>query len=326
MVNLHMSEKNFSDHSRAKTMDIVIPAYNACKFISASIRSTLSQKLQAGWYQNIIIVDDGSSDEKVLHLQALFKDQVNIIVHPQNRGRSASRNTGWRAGSGTYVIFLDADCEWLSTESLAAHLQMLESGSDVSTGAIVSRDKSFWGKYQNMLQSSREKHFSSGNLAAFTSANFAIKRSVLEASGGFDEGYRHYGFEDRDFLLRLVSLGTRISFCAKAAIIHNPDSSLGEICRKMMESGQHSSARFQSVHPEYYSRSAYGKLDCRRHGIPLTALAMFFEPWIPGLASLGDKIINLSGVPFHMKKACVKMVSGLAYMTGTYRGIRKSSL
>jgi len=318
-----MSGKNLSDHSRAKIIDIVIPAYNACKFISASIRSTLSQKLPAGWYQNIIIVDDGSSDETVLHLQALFKDQVNLIAHPQNRGRSATRNTGWRAGSGTYVIFLDADCEWFSTESLAAHLQILESGSDVSTGAIVSRDESFWGRYQNMLQASREKHFSAGNPVAFTSANFAIKRSVLEASGGFDEGYRHYGFEDRDFLLRLVSLGAKISFCAEASIIHKPDSSLVEVCRKMMESGENSSVRFQSAHPEYYSESMYGKLDCRLQGFPLTVLAMILGPRIPGFAWLGDKMINLSGVPFQMKKACVKIMSGLAYMTGTYRGMKR---
>lgn len=318
-----MSEVNLTDHSHHSTIDIVIPAYNVRTVIQESIHSTLSQKLPTGWLRNIIIVDDGSSDGTAQNSQALFKDRVKVVSHPQNRGRSASRNTGWRSGSGMYVIFVDADCEWLSTESLAGHLQILESGSEVSTGAIVSRDESFWGRYQNVLQASREKHFSSGNLAAFTSANFAIRRSILEASGGFDEGYRHYGFEDRDFLLRLVSLGATISFCAKAAIIHNPDSSLGEVCRKMMESGQHSSARFQSAHPEYYARSTYGKLDCRLRGFPLTALAMIFEPRIPKLAWFGDKIINLSCAPFQLKKACVKIMSGLSYMTGTYRGMKR---
>lgn len=304
-------------------IDIVIPAYNARNVIQKSVNSIFLQELPKSWQKNIIVVDDGSLDGTAQYCRELFQEQIKILIHEQNRGRSASRNTGWRSGSGTYVIFLDADCEWLSTESLAAHLQILESGSEVSTGAIVSRDESFWGRYQNMLQASREKHFSAGNPAAFTSANFAIKRSVLEASGGFDEGYRHYGFEDRDFLLRLVSLGVGISFCAKAAIIHNPDSSLEEVCRKMMESGQNSSARFQSAHPEYYARSAYGKLDCRLHGFPLTALAMILGPRITGLAWLSDKIINLSGAPFQLKKACVKMLSGLAYITGTYRGMKR---
>ncbi len=303
-------------------VDIVIPAYNARKTIQKPLTSTLNQDMPAHWSKNVIIVDDGSTDDTAMLCKSTFGEQVQIISHEHNRGRSASRNTGWRAGRGSYVIFLDADCEWLSTSSLYAHLKILESGADVSTGSIVSRDSSFWGAYQNILQSSREKDFSAGNLAAFTSANFAIRRSVLEASGGFDEGYRHYGFEDRDFLLRLISLGAKISFCPEAAIIHSPDSSLRDICRKMMESGHKSAGRFQAAHPEFYARSPYGKIDCRLHGLPFTAFAIISGPIIPTLALLGDKIVNASHIPFQVKRIYVKMVSGLAYMVGTYRALR----
>lgn len=303
-------------------IDIVIPAYNARGVIQRSVYSTLLQKLPEDWHKNIIIVEDGSTDDTAIFCKSMFGEQVQIISHEHNRGRSASRNTGWRAGRGSYVIFLDADCEWLSTSSLFAHLKILESGADVSTGSIFSRDSSFWGTYQNILQSSREKDFSAGNLATFTGANFAIRRSVLEASGGFDEGYLHYGFEDRDFLLRLISLGTKISFCPEAAIIHNPDSSLRDICRKMMESGHKSSGRFQAAHPEFYARSPYGKIDCRLHGLPFTALAIISGPIIPTLALLGDKIVNASLIPFQVKRIYVKMISGLAYMVGTYRALR----
>jgi GT2 family glycosyltransferase len=303
-------------------IDIVIPAYNARGVIQRSVYSTLLQKLPEDWHKNIIIVEDGSTDDTAMFCKSMFGEQVQIISHEHNRGRSASRNTGWRAGRGSYVIFLDADCEWLSTSSLFAHLKILESGADVSTGSIFSRDSSFWGTYQNILQSSREKDFSAGNLATFTGANFAIRRSVLEASGGFDEGYRHYGFEDRDFLLRLISLGAKIRFCPEATIIHNPDSSLRDICRKMMESGHKSSGRFQAAHPEFYARSPYGKIDCRLHGLPFTALAIISGPIIPTLVLLGDKIVNASLIPFQVKRIYVKMISGLAYMVGTYRALK----
>lgn len=319
-----MSEENSLNTHESKIIDIVIPAYNARNIIHQSIRSTLMQALPEPWQKNVIIVDDGSSDGTGQCCEALFKEQVKVIYHEQNRGISAGRNTGWRAGSGTYVIFLDADCEWFSTGSLAAHLQILESGADVCTGAIVSREKNFWGIYQNAVQSSREKAFSSGNQAAFTCANLAIRRSVLETSGGFDEGYSHYGFEDRDLLLRLMSFGTKIYFSSEAAIIHQPYSSLENVCRKFVESGQHSSVRFQTAHPEYYARSLYGKLDCRIHGFPLTVFAKISEPLIPGLLVLGDKIINSFGVPFPVKKACVKIMSGLSYMVGTYIGMTSS--
>ena len=306
-------------------VDVVIPAYNARETIQKPITSTLKQELPANWRQNVIITNDGSSDGTAMLCKLMFGEQVQIISHEHNRGRSASRNTGWRAGRGKYVIFLDADCEWSSTGSLCAHLKMLESSTDVSTGAIISRDPGFWGAYQTILQSSREKDFSTGNLAAFTSANFAIRRSILEASGGFDEGYRYYGFEDRDFLLRLISLGAKISFCPEAAIVHNPDSSLKEICKKMMDAGEKSSVTFQAAHPDFYARSVYGKIDCRLHGQPFIALAIISGPIMPVLISLGDSMIKRASVPFQIKRIYVKMISGLAFMIGTYRALRHHS-
>ncbi len=306
-------------------VDVVIPAYNARETIQNSVTSTLNQELPANWGENVIIVNDGSSDDTVILCKKILGGRIQIISHEHNSGRSASRNTGWRAGRGAYVIFLDADCEWSSIGSLYAHLKTLESGADVSTGSIISRDPGFWGTYQNILQSSREKDFSAGNLAAFTSANFAIRRSVLEASGGFDEGYLHYGFEDRDFLLRVISLGAKIRFCPEAAIIHSPDSSLKDICRKMMESGQKSSARFQAAHPDFYARSVYGKIDCRLHGQPFIALAIISEPIMPILISLGDSMIKRASIPFQIKRIYVKMISGLAFMIGTYRVLRHHS-
>ncbi|HQH17908.1 MAG TPA: glycosyltransferase family 2 protein [Smithella sp.] len=306
-------------------VDVVIPAYNAQATIQKPITSTLKQELPANWRQNVIITNDGSSDGTAMLCKLMFGEQVQIISHEHNRGRSASRNTGWRAGRGKYVIFLDADCEWSSTGSLCAHLKMLESSTDVSTGAIISRDPGFWGAYQTILQSSREKDFSTGNLAAFTSANFAIRRSILEASGGFDEGYRYYGFEDRDFLLRLISLGAKISFCPEAAIVHNPDSSLKEICKKMMDAGEKSSVTFQAAHPDFYARSVYGKIDCRLHGQPFIALAIISGPIMPVLISLGDSMIKRASVPFQIKRIYVKMISGLAFMIGTYRALRHHS-
>ncbi|MBP8042789.1 MAG: glycosyltransferase family 2 protein, partial [Bacteroidales bacterium] len=92
-------------------IDIVIPAHNASDVIQKSINSCLLQELPENWHQNVFIVDDGSTDDTAMFCKSMFGEQVQIISHEHNRGRSASRNTGWRAGRGSYVIFLDADCE-----------------------------------------------------------------------------------------------------------------------------------------------------------------------------------------------------------------------
>ncbi len=171
-----------------------------------------------------------------------------------------------------------------------------------------------------MLQSSRATDFSTGNHpAAFTSANVAVRRSILEAVGGFDEEYRHYGFEDRDFLLRLIMQGAKVSYCQEAEVITATYSSLMEVCRKMMESGKYSSLRFQMTHPEFYMRTSYGKIDCGLHGFPFTTMAAVAEPLVPALSKSGDKLIANPHLPFVIKKALVKLMSGLAYMIGTYR-------
>jgi cellulose synthase/poly-beta-1,6-N-acetylglucosamine synthase-like glycosyltransferase len=298
-------------------VNVVIPAYNARETIQKPITSTLDQELPANWHKNIIIVNDGSSDDTAMLCKTMFGEQVQIISHEHNKGRSASRNTGWRAGQGKYVIFLDADCEWSSTGSLYAHLKMLESGTDVSTGSIISRDPGFWGAYQNILQSAREKDFSAGNLAAFTSANFAIKRCVLGASGGFDEGYRYYGFEDRDFLLGLISFGANVSFTPGASVIHVPDSSLATVCRKMTEAAQYSATKFYEKHSAYYTQTPYGRLDCRINGFPLKTFATICTPLLSPLIKFGDTVLQRRTVPFRAKHLLVKITSGLAYMKGT---------
>ena len=121
-----MPEIHSAEHYGSQTIDVVIPAYNAFDVIQKSVNSILLQKLPDDWHKKIIIVDDGSSDGTGQHCQTLFKKQVKVISHKQNRGRSSSRNSGWLSGQGKYVIFLDADCEWLSTGSLNAHLKTLE--------------------------------------------------------------------------------------------------------------------------------------------------------------------------------------------------------
>ena len=123
----------------------------------------------------------------------------------------------------------------------------------------------------------------------------------------------------------MISLGAKISFCPEAAIVHNPDSSLKEICKKMMESGQKSSVTFQAAHPDFYARSVYGKIDCRLHGQPFIALAIISGPIMPVLISLGDSMIKRASVPFQIKRIYVKMISGLAFMIGTYRALRHHS-
>src|SRR3989344_2966502 len=86
-------------------VSIIIPAYNAEKYIGRAIKSALSQA-----YDNleIIVVDDGSLD-RTREIAESFKDSRVKYLYQQNRFQGAARNYGIRESKGEYITFLDAD-------------------------------------------------------------------------------------------------------------------------------------------------------------------------------------------------------------------------
>ncbi len=115
-------------------ISVVIPAYNASKFIGSAIRSVLSQT-----YTNIeiIIVDDCSTDDTTSILLE-FQGKIRVMRHEKNRGAAAARNTGVGQSRGSLIAFLDADDKWapekLETfaESFSINKEILFAFSDFS--------------------------------------------------------------------------------------------------------------------------------------------------------------------------------------------------
>lgn len=119
------------DHAAQRTdrhvprplVSIMMPAFNAEKFIEEAIASVLAQTAVA-W--ELVVVDDGSVDATA-RLVAAFDDPRIRLVQQQNGGEAAARNTALRHLRGTYVAFLDADDLYLpqhlarATHYLDAH-------------------------------------------------------------------------------------------------------------------------------------------------------------------------------------------------------------
>jgi glycosyltransferase EpsJ len=86
---------------------IIVPTYNAEKFLRKALDSLLRQTLQN---IEIIIVNDGSTDSSGNIAEEYKKiDSRFRVIHKPNGGLSSSRNTGVIASRGKYVTFLDAD-------------------------------------------------------------------------------------------------------------------------------------------------------------------------------------------------------------------------
>lgn len=97
-------------------VSIIVPVYNAEMYLEECIESVLQQSFLN---YEIILVDDGSTDSSGKICDTLIQRDNRIkVFHQENHGVSAARNLALSIVSGNYVIFLDADDYWLSTDCL----------------------------------------------------------------------------------------------------------------------------------------------------------------------------------------------------------------
>ena len=88
------------------TVSVVIPAYNAARFVHGAIESVLAQTAQDF---EIIVVDDGSKDHTSSAVEPYLADSRVRYFSQQNRGLPGARNAGAKISHGEYLAFLDAD-------------------------------------------------------------------------------------------------------------------------------------------------------------------------------------------------------------------------
>jgi glycosyltransferase involved in cell wall biosynthesis len=134
-----------------KKVSVIIPVYNAEKYVAATIQSVLSQS-----YENfeIIIVDDGSPDNSI-DVCKLFKDSRIKIIRQANRGLAGARNTGIRNAQGDYLAFLDADDIWLP-QKLEKHVHHLNNSPTVGISFCYSAFINEKGNYTGLYQKPRK--------------------------------------------------------------------------------------------------------------------------------------------------------------------------
>lgn len=100
-------------------ISVVIPLYNKEKSIASTLQTVLNQTFTD---YEIVIVNDGSTDNSVTEVEKVQDDRIRLI-HQQNAGVSAARNRGVEEAKGELIAFLDADDEW-KPEYLATQYQL----------------------------------------------------------------------------------------------------------------------------------------------------------------------------------------------------------
>jgi len=184
---------------------VVIPLFNKSNYISNTIKSVLAQTFQDF---EVLIVEDCSTDASLKMVSAIHSDKIKIIQHEQNKGLSASRNTGIKNAASKYIAFLDADDVWKPNylETIYTLIQKFPECKLFATNyeEIYPNQLSLipTTKLKNQGKETVIKDFFESNLSQhiYCCCSLCVDKSVFETIGYYDEKIT-YG-EDVDFNIR----------------------------------------------------------------------------------------------------------------------------
>lgn len=200
-------------------VSVVIPAYNAHRYIARTLNSVLAQT-----YSNleILLVNDGSPDTELLEeaLQPFFP-KIRYIKQ-ENRGPSGARNRAIRDARGVYVAFLDSDDTWLP-HHLATQVSLLVRDPSLhlvySDSILIRGERLLGNSFANEPQHppvSFEKLLTE-ECTVMTSSTVASREAMM-AAGLFDEAFVRC--EDFDLWLRMAFRGSRMDYSSQPGIHH----------------------------------------------------------------------------------------------------------
>jgi glycosyltransferase involved in cell wall biosynthesis len=108
-------------------ISLVLPTYNRAE----ALRTNLGVMLAMRGVAEVIVVDDGSTDETVEVCGQFADERLRVISHPENRGVAVARNTGIDAAEGEWVLFGEDDCRFPSDYAVVLHREAERHSADI---------------------------------------------------------------------------------------------------------------------------------------------------------------------------------------------------
>lgn len=203
---------------------VVIPLYNKQQYIRNTLESVLNQTFQD---YEILVIDDGSTDNSLQEAKKVQSDRIRIISQ-ENQGVAVARNTGIENAAGEYISFLDADDEWCKNYlETIDNLTCAYPQSDIFVTAysVIMKD----GKihYSTRLEpetgclDSYWLTLRKGYDFVWTSAT-TIRRSALIMAGCFKPGEK-IG-QDLDMWARIARNNPRVAYSSKLCVNYNREA------------------------------------------------------------------------------------------------------
>jgi glycosyltransferase involved in cell wall biosynthesis len=220
------------------TIDVIIPVYNPGEFLEESLRSCLFQSYKGNY--RLILIDDGSTEEILPIVEKIKKSsnkkniEIIFIALQKNHGVAYARNVGIRGSNSELIFFHDAD-DFMKVHRIERSIEEFQNNH----GAVMVCSNFRWiieGKEATTCFSSPPEIYYETMLIHFpiNASTVAIKRSILEVTGVFNEGY--LVGEDYDLWIRIAKyFPNQIAYIHEELAYYNwcaTDSSLTKKYRK----------------------------------------------------------------------------------------------
>jgi len=218
---------------------IIIPTYNGLKLLSENLPHLLKAMYFAGGNHEIIVVDDGGTDNTVSFLKSRYP-QIRTIKLPKNYGFARACNIASKESKNPILLFLNNDIK-VTKDFLIPLIEPFKEEDifAVSPKIIADRDKFIESIHETTFTSgyfcnrrinwdSIEKINSLFPISFASGAALAVDKDKFFELGGFDEIFHPYYWEDVDLSYRAWKKGWRVIYHPGSVVFHQRGATIGD--------------------------------------------------------------------------------------------------
>ena len=191
----------------APLLSVIVPVYNE----AGTIRLILEKIASINIDKEVVVVDDGSTDQTASILRGLANQRLKVIHHTSNRGKGAAFLTGLSQAEGEFVIIQDADLEYDPADYPRLLAPILAGKADVVFGSRfiggeAHRVLYFWHSVGNRFLTLLSNMFTNLNLTDMETCYKVFRKPVLDRIRIEED---RFGFEP-EITAKVARLGLRI--------------------------------------------------------------------------------------------------------------------